>query len=263
MMLRRFTQNIKEQNWFTVGIDTVVLVVGIFLGMQASNWNEARLERQEEKATLAAIRDELRSNEPHLEQLITFNGQYIDAANFILKALNSPSDTIDMDKLYHAFGQTMNLTSTILDTSVFNEIVASGRLQLIQDSELKLTITNFYSQVMVNERIEDRGQFRHWFFNYLPFMFQNVDIGRTQSAWASQLTAQGYADLSEYSPYDAELPVSDLWSLPKTDPRKHQAINMMNYNYTEHFYARAVQRDLLEQSRQLVNLIDQAIMQEN
>ena len=40
MLLRRITQHVKDQNWIAVGIDLVIVVVGVFIGVQAANWNE-------------------------------------------------------------------------------------------------------------------------------------------------------------------------------------------------------------------------------
>ena len=45
MILCRFTKHITEQNWFAVGLDVIVVVVGIFLGMQVTDWNEQRKEK--------------------------------------------------------------------------------------------------------------------------------------------------------------------------------------------------------------------------
>ena len=33
MILRRITQHIKAQNWFAVGLDYVIVVVGVFIGI--------------------------------------------------------------------------------------------------------------------------------------------------------------------------------------------------------------------------------------
>jgi hypothetical protein len=44
MLLRRFTKHVTDQNWFAVGLDVIVVVVGIFLGMQVTDWNEVRKE---------------------------------------------------------------------------------------------------------------------------------------------------------------------------------------------------------------------------
>ena len=38
-MLRRLTQSLREQNWTSITIEFVLLVLGVFLGIQAANWN--------------------------------------------------------------------------------------------------------------------------------------------------------------------------------------------------------------------------------
>ena len=40
MLLRRVTEHVKSQNWFAVWLDFVIVVVGVFLGIQIGNWNE-------------------------------------------------------------------------------------------------------------------------------------------------------------------------------------------------------------------------------
>jgi len=45
MLLRRVTEHVREQNWTAIGIDFVIVVVGVFVGIQVSNWNETRAER--------------------------------------------------------------------------------------------------------------------------------------------------------------------------------------------------------------------------
>jgi len=42
MILGRFRQHIAEQNWFVMGLDVVVVIVGILIALQIDNWNEQR-----------------------------------------------------------------------------------------------------------------------------------------------------------------------------------------------------------------------------
>ena len=42
MILRRLTENLKQQHWTAIGIELVIVVPGVFIGMQVSNWNEDR-----------------------------------------------------------------------------------------------------------------------------------------------------------------------------------------------------------------------------
>jgi uncharacterized protein YjeT (DUF2065 family) len=42
MILRRLTIHIKEQNWFAVALDFVIVVFGILIAFQITNWREAQ-----------------------------------------------------------------------------------------------------------------------------------------------------------------------------------------------------------------------------
>ena len=56
MLLRRFMHHVKDQNWFAVGLDVVVVIVGIFLGMQVTEWNDARKVKSLDKETVVLLR---------------------------------------------------------------------------------------------------------------------------------------------------------------------------------------------------------------
>ncbi|MCC6788995.1 MAG: hypothetical protein IT547_14270, partial [Hyphomonadaceae bacterium] len=45
MILRRVMEHLRKQEWTAIGIDFVIVVLGVFVGIQVSNWNEGRLER--------------------------------------------------------------------------------------------------------------------------------------------------------------------------------------------------------------------------
>ena len=45
MILRRVMEHVRTQNWLAVGIDFVIVVVGVFVGIQLGNWNEEAAAR--------------------------------------------------------------------------------------------------------------------------------------------------------------------------------------------------------------------------
>ena len=55
MILRRLTQSLKEQNWTAIVVEFVLLVCGVFLGIQAANWNEQRREHALEAEYIARL----------------------------------------------------------------------------------------------------------------------------------------------------------------------------------------------------------------
>ena len=50
MLLRHLIEHVRAQNWTAVCIDLVVVVVGVFVGIQVANWNESRLEAERNDA---------------------------------------------------------------------------------------------------------------------------------------------------------------------------------------------------------------------
>ncbi len=60
MILRRVIEHMKHQHWSAIGIELVIVVVGVFIGMQVSNWNQARVERERTALVLDAFRADMR-----------------------------------------------------------------------------------------------------------------------------------------------------------------------------------------------------------
>ena len=73
MTLRRILQHFGAQNWFAVWIDLAVVVVGVFIGIQVANWNEARLEAARKKqvvdALIADISDSILVSQKFVQQI--------------------------------------------------------------------------------------------------------------------------------------------------------------------------------------------------
>jgi len=58
VILRSITRHVRDQNWFAVGIDfliVVIVVIGVFIGIQVANWNEARVDEGRAQACLERI----------------------------------------------------------------------------------------------------------------------------------------------------------------------------------------------------------------
>jgi hypothetical protein len=91
MRLRRITEHVKAQNWFAVWLDFVIVVVGVFIGIQVANWNEARNERQRETQILREIATDLKADMDQYEELLDASLDKISALNHIFeRAVGTP-----------------------------------------------------------------------------------------------------------------------------------------------------------------------------
>jgi hypothetical protein len=62
MILRRLAKSLRRQDWFTVTLEIVIVVLGVFIGIQVSNWNDARAAEAREGLLLAELRAEAQRN---------------------------------------------------------------------------------------------------------------------------------------------------------------------------------------------------------
>jgi hypothetical protein len=61
MLLRRVIEHVREQNWTAVGIDFLIVVLGVFVGIQVANWNTERERSRDSAVFTARLKDDLRA----------------------------------------------------------------------------------------------------------------------------------------------------------------------------------------------------------
>jgi hypothetical protein len=62
MIFRRIKAHIEKENWFAVFIDFLIVVVGVFMGIQVANWNEEQVEFRQETSALVELKKELHAS---------------------------------------------------------------------------------------------------------------------------------------------------------------------------------------------------------
>jgi hypothetical protein len=55
LLLCRAIHHFRRQDWIAIGLDCVVVVVGIFVGLQVDAWNEDRKDRVRERSGLEQL----------------------------------------------------------------------------------------------------------------------------------------------------------------------------------------------------------------
>ncbi len=79
MILQRLATSIRKQDWFTVLIETLIVVFGVFIGLQLGNWNDARTLRAQETELLHELRQEIETSIRVTDQKADAIGQVVDA----------------------------------------------------------------------------------------------------------------------------------------------------------------------------------------
>ena len=59
MIIGHLSKDLQEQNWIALLLDFTVVVLGIFVGLQAADWNQSRLDRKEADYHVNFLHEEL------------------------------------------------------------------------------------------------------------------------------------------------------------------------------------------------------------
>ena len=87
MLLRRITKHVRDQNWFAVGLDFFIVVVGVLLALQVSNWNEKGANQREYQQALKRLEAEITDNLAIIEREDLLIGKTVNIARAGLDAL--------------------------------------------------------------------------------------------------------------------------------------------------------------------------------
>jgi hypothetical protein len=69
MILRRLSTNLKDQNWTAIVVEFVMVVLGVFLGIAAANWNEERLAKRETDELLDQVDGQMTAFATYIDSL--------------------------------------------------------------------------------------------------------------------------------------------------------------------------------------------------
>ena len=129
MILRRVIQHVKKQEWTAIWIDLVIVVVGVFIGIQVSNWNQARGDRKAEIGYLHALEGDIKASIGKLE-ILARQFQMQQEARAALYAYshdaNATLEPVEIDRLIlHGLFQ---LPQIDIDQTTFETLKSSGAL---------------------------------------------------------------------------------------------------------------------------------------
>ncbi len=160
MLLRRITQHVKDQNWFAVFVDFLIVVVGVFIGIQVANWNEERADRVLEAQFLKRLyEDSERSNELAGTLLGRHSSRFGALASGVEKLEADKPQPLTDEECIAIAGSALHSNALPSLPSV-EELRATNGLGLIQDAEVLSLLSNIsQTKNLIDESVAKRGRY--------------------------------------------------------------------------------------------------------
>ncbi len=146
MILRRLSQSLKEQNWTAIIIEFVLLVVGVFLGIQVANWNGQRADNERAQAYMVRIQRDFNTDLQTIERREVYWGKVAAYGKQAIRYAET-GELVDGSawKTVLAFYQASQVLQWYRADSTYQDMRSGGDLGLIRDETLRDDISRHYA----------------------------------------------------------------------------------------------------------------------
>lgn len=154
MILRRLSQSLKEQNWMAIAIEFVLLVLGVFLGIQVANWNAERETNKKAAIFTERLKTDLRHALWSEKLLIEYYKDVQDNAVLALGELTGEKPMTDEQFLISAYRSSQYRWLT-QQRATYDELVSTGSIGLIADEKLREMAVYMFTNPMKSDYMKD------------------------------------------------------------------------------------------------------------
>ena len=175
MILRRVIAHFRKQEWTAIAIDFVIVVMGVFVGIQVSNWNARLAEDRQSRAVTAQLIEDLRAEDWGFQYLFEYSDDVLKAAEQALDLLEGRAASNDEALLIAAYRATQ-YREPRRRRSTYDELISTGDIGLIRDRALRnLAIRVYTTPMFDNIRRDGVGsRYREAFRMAVPVAVQRA-----------------------------------------------------------------------------------------
>lgn len=152
MILARISKAIREQNWFAVALEFIIVIAGVVIGFQVTEWRGAQADRESERTYLARLhRDMVQSTCAQQQSAANSESWHIRARRTLDALLVNDPEAVD-DTGFELIASTRVNTGS-LNRATLNELVSGGQMNLISNATLRARIAEADAAFTANDEL--------------------------------------------------------------------------------------------------------------
>jgi hypothetical protein len=152
MLLRSVTTHIKQQNWFAVGLDFLIVVAGVFVGLQVQNWASERGRQELEASYSLRLHDQVMSLQDTRAPLIRLRENWRAELVSIAPLLFGEEERAITLQECEAIGYSYIMSNPTDDVASLIELQQSGRLSMFRNKKVSEALNTF---LLTRARVRD------------------------------------------------------------------------------------------------------------
>ena len=179
MILRRFMQHVKEQNWLAVGLDVLVVIFGVYIGIYLGEVASERATRSDVQDALEIVRVQLQEDLKAADRIIAYRQEKLEEPRLLLTLIDQ--DDIDEELVGQKLNEAFSRMFTFFPkSSGYGSMKDNGYLARLDDPELLEALAFLFDQVYVRHvLIADESDQNTFFYirNVIAVYWKTYEYG--------------------------------------------------------------------------------------
>ena len=150
MIFRRFLSRLAQHQWGAIATEIVIVIIGVFIGIQVSNWNEDRETRRKADVFTARLVDDLRKEAWGYAYVIQYNRETNANQRRVLDAMAGHAALSDEQFMISAYRATQYIYN-VRFRATYDELVSTGNIGLIADERLRGTAIGIFTTPLLDQ----------------------------------------------------------------------------------------------------------------
>lgn len=173
MILRSVIKHVKEQNWFAVGLDFFIVIVGVFIGIQVANWNEGRTEQERGQGYIVRLKSDIVQTQDLLTAGLKFREDVRQEGLKSLRFSQEKGENVDPWLVVVSFFIASQAGGPGTVGTTYEELISTGDVRLITNTVLRNKLADYYRVQPVELILEELPAFRENVRGMIPINLQD------------------------------------------------------------------------------------------
>ncbi len=150
MILRRIIAHLRKQEWTAIGIDFVIVVLGVFVGLQVQSWNESQQDRVRERMYIERLTRDFEAIEDRTEFANDKWLAVIEASRRLLADIDALTATgrpaRTQQEILADLNQIQGTRIPAPRAATFVELLSTGEIRVLRDDALRDALLAYDTQ---------------------------------------------------------------------------------------------------------------------
>lgn len=165
---------LRKYSIYAIG-EIILVVIGILIALQVNNWNVKRINNNIESEVLILLKKEYQENYKELIKRKNLRREILNSTKWLLEMKDQNELFKRADSVDYHLAMTIVVPTFDPIRGVTDEVINSGKLQLIQNEEIRIALTSWLSSTQ--DLMKEEERYADFAYNqYGTYLIKNYTV---------------------------------------------------------------------------------------